>query len=200
MKLFNNICNYFFISDEAMDRLKLWLSDNSTHTVTQLLDELRNIQTMASLRPADRIIIYLGAVFSENVVTGKEIAAHKEVLGALAATTIQQRHLIAAFEWLCGTRYPSLVKYFPVLLKQLLDEELVEEDTFFAWAGDFARNEFSAEQSMMCIDTLEHLKASAAPFIKWLQEAEEEGDDDDDDEEEEEEDEDGNADEGSEDA
>lgn len=166
-----------------MERLKLWLSDNPTPATSQLLDELRNIQTMASLRPADRIIIYLGGVFTEAVVTGKEIEAHKEVLAALAATAIQQRHLIAAFEWLCGTRYPSLVKYFPVLLKQLLDEELVDEDTFFAWAGDFARNEFSAEQSMMCIDTLEHLKHSAAPFIKWLQEAEEEGEDDDEDEE-----------------
>ncbi len=151
-----------------------------------MTDELRNIQTMASLRPADRIIIFLGAVFTEAAVSAKQVEANKAVLRALAATAIQQRHLIAAVEWLCGTRYPSLVKYFPVLLKQLLDEELVEEDTFFAWAGDFARNEFSAEQSMMCIDTLEQLKGSAAPFIKWLQEAEEEGEDGEDDDEEEE--------------
>jgi translation initiation factor 5 len=48
---------------------------------------------------------------------------------------------------------------------------------------------------MIDIDTLEALKNSAAPFIKWLREAEEEDDDeegdeeDDDDEEEEEEEE-----------
>ncbi len=47
------------------------------------------------------------------------------------------------------------MKFFPILLKQLLDEELVEEDTFLAWAADFTRNEYSAEQSMVCLDTLE---------------------------------------------
>jgi len=168
-------------ADEAMERLKLWLSDNANASTQQLMDELRNIQTMASLRPSDRVIIYLGAIFTENAVTDKEIEKHHAVLAALAATNIQQRHLIAAFEWFCGTHYPSLVRFFPVFLKQLLDEELVEEDTFYAWAGDFARNEFSAEQSMICLDTLEQLKNSAAPFIKWLQEAEEEGDDDEED-------------------
>jgi translation initiation factor 5 len=159
-----------------MERLKLFLSANPTASVEQICDELRNIQTMASLRPADRIIIFLGAVFTENMVAEKEISKHAAVLRKLAASVIQQRHLIAAFEWLCGTRYTSKLKFFPVLLKQLLDEELVEEDTFLAWAGDFTRNEYSAEQSMVCVDTLEQLKASAQPFITWLMEAEEEGD------------------------
>jgi len=76
------------------------------------------------------------------------------------------------------------VKFLPILLKQLLDEELVEEDTFLAWAGDFTRNEYSAEQSMVCLDTLEQLKASAQPFITWLMEAEEEGSGDEEDEDE----------------
>lgn len=165
-------------ADEGMERLKLFLSANPSATVEQLTDELRNIQTMASLRPADRIIIYLGAVFTEQMVQLNEVATNAKVLRALAGSAIQQRHLIAAFEWLCGTKYPTKVKFFPILLKQLLDEELVEEDTFLAWAADFTRNEYSAEQSMVCLDTLEALKASAQPFITWLMEAEEEGSDD----------------------
>lgn len=167
-----------------MERLKLFLSANPTATTEQLTDELRNIQTMASLRPADRIIIFLGAVFTEQMVPLNEVAAHATVLRALAASAIQQRHLIAAFEWLCGTRFPAKVKFFPILLKQLLDAELVEEDVFLAWAGDFTRNEYSAEASMVCVDTLEQLKASAQPFITWLMEAEEEGSGDEEGEEE----------------
>ena len=169
-----------------MERLKLFLSANPTATVEQITDELRHTQTMASLRPADRIIIYLGAVFTENCVANNEISTYASVLRALASSTIQQRHLIAAFEWLCGTHYTSKLKFFPILLKQLLDEELVEEDVFLSWAGDFTRNEYSAEQSMVCLDTLEQLKLSAQPFITWLQEAEEEGESSDDGEEEEE--------------
>jgi len=129
---------------------------------------------MASLPTSYRSIIFLGAVFNEQMVTENQIKQHASVLRALAATPIQQRQLISSFEWLCGTRHPSKVKFFPVMMKQLLDEELVEEDTFLAWAGDFTRNEYSADQSMVCLDTLEALKASAAPFITWLQEAEEE--------------------------
>eukprot|EP00598_Pedospumella_elongata_P005487 CAMPEP_0184966878 /NCGR_PEP_ID=MMETSP1098-20130426/409_1 /TAXON_ID=89044 /ORGANISM="Spumella elongata, Strain CCAP 955/1" /LENGTH=433 /DNA_ID=CAMNT_0027488233 /DNA_START=240 /DNA_END=1541 /DNA_ORIENTATION=- len=170
-------------ADEGMERLKLFLSANPAASLEQLTDELRNIQTMASLRPADRIIIYLGAVFTEQMVPLNEVAAHAKVLRALAGSAIQQRHLIAAFEWLCGTKYPAKVKFFPILLKQLLDEELVEEDTFLAWAADFTRNEYSAEQSMVCLDTLESLKASAQPFITWLMEAEEEDGSDDEGEE-----------------
>jgi hypothetical protein len=165
-----------FTAEEGMERLKLFLSANPAASTEQLCDELRNIQTMASLRPADRVIIFLGAVFTENMVAEKEVAKHVDILRALGASAIQQRHLIAAFEWLCGTRFPSKLKYFPVLLKQLLDEELVEEDVFLAWAADFTRNEYTAEQSMVCLDTLEQLKASAQPFITWLMEAEEEGD------------------------
>ena len=120
------------------------------------------------------------------------------------------------------------MKFFPVVLKQLFDEELIEEDVFFEWvssgvvikndvrsrhpintshqhtpltltplthsyhqAADLTRNEFSANLTMIDIDTLEALKASASLFITWLQEAEEEGEEgeeDGDEEEEEEED------------
>ena len=155
--------------------MKLWLLDNATATDASLLEELRSIQTFAALRPADRIIISLGAVFTEEVISTGQILSHKGMLAALAPTVIQMRHLISAFEWFCGRRYPQLMKFFPVVLKQLFDEELVEEDVFFEWAGDLTRNEFSAEMSMIDIDTLEHLKGSASLFITWLQEAEEEG-------------------------
>jgi translation initiation factor 5 len=172
-----------------MDRFSLFMSNNPGATVVQITDELRNIQTMASLRPADRIIIFLGSRFTADMLSQKQVEAHAAVLKALGASSIQQRHLIAGFEWLCGTKFPAQVKFFPILLKQLLDEELVEEDVFLAWAADFTRNEYSAEQSMVNLDTLEHLKASAAPFIKWLQEAEEEGEEEDEDEDEDEEEE-----------
>lgn len=53
--------------DEGMDRLKLWLLENTAPTDASLLEELRSIQTFASLRPADRIIIFLGKI--KNVLS-----------------------------------------------------------------------------------------------------------------------------------
>mmetsp|Transcript_11947 Transcript_11947/g.26875 ORF Transcript_11947/g.26875 Transcript_11947/m.26875 type:complete len:273 (-) Transcript_11947:28-846(-) len=188
-----------------MERLRLWLGHNdpslqaaadgrepfptlSPALLPPLLDELRNIQTMASLRPADRVLILLGALFTDALVERKEIRMHSKYLSALSTSTIQQRHLIAAFEWLCGTKYPAKARYFAVVLKDLLEEELVEEDVFLEWAADLTRNEYSA-QTMVCLDTLEVLKGAAAPFVTWLQEAEEEGESGEEDEDEDEEEE-----------
>jgi hypothetical protein len=77
-----------------MNRLSLWLLENTSATEEQLLTELRSIQTFASLKPADRIIIYLGAVFSEEMIPASQIITHKAFLATLAPTSIQQRHLI----------------------------------------------------------------------------------------------------------
>lgn len=169
-------------ADEAMERYKFWTDLNSSATTAQIVDELRVIQTTAALRPADRPILFLGAMFTEEAVSKCEVAKYREILAALAPSAIQERHLIAAFEWLCGRKYPKILKHFPVLLKHLLDEELVEEFSFFQWHQDLARNEYSADVSMMDLDTLENLKDSAMPFITWLQEAESEEDDDDEEE------------------
>jgi translation initiation factor 5 len=151
-----------------------------------VVEELRSIQTFSSLRPSDRIIIFMGAKLTENCVRGEEILAHKMLLTALAASAIQQRHLIAAAEWLCGTRLPSLLKFFPVILKQLYDEEMIDEAVLLEWADDSVRNDYSAEASMMTDDTLEALRKAAQPFVVWLQEAEEDDEEDDEDETEEE--------------
>jgi len=147
-----------------------------------IVEELRSIQTLSSLRPSDRAIIYIGATFTSSSIPDNDVEKHKDVLTLLApkSSEIQQRQLIAAAEWFCGTRYPDLLRMFPVMLKQLYDEDIVEEETFYAWHTDITRNEYSAEQSMISLETLEHLKEAAKLFIVWLQEADEEGDSDED--------------------
>lgn len=138
---------------------------------------------MSSLRPADRLIIFLGAVCNADFIVTNAIKANKNMLKELAASDIQQRHLLAALEWLCGTRFPTLSRVIMKALMQLYDEEIVEEDIFLAWAGDTIRNEYTADVSMIEYDAIENVRSDAAPFIKWLQEAEEEGEEDDEDEE-----------------
>ena len=144
-----------------------------------IIEELRSIQTMSSLRPADRYIIFLGAICSERLVKDEELLRLKPVLAAMTSTSIQQRHLLAAAEWLCGTRFPSLLKFFPVVLKQFYELDLIEEDTLYEWDTDFLRNDFTADASMISDETLEALKTHAKQFVVWLREAEEEGDEDD---------------------
>mmetsp|Transcript_11863 Transcript_11863/g.12783 ORF Transcript_11863/g.12783 Transcript_11863/m.12783 type:complete len:423 (-) Transcript_11863:211-1479(-) len=173
------------VVDDCIERFRTYISNNPTAAVKDQAEELKNLQTMASLRPADRCIIYLGAVFTEQAITKNESEKFKDMLSTLAASEIQQRHLLAATEWFCGTRFPSLTRFYPKLLLQLYEAEVVEEDTFLAWAADTTRNEFTADVSLIEFEVLEALHAAASPFIKWLQEAEEEGEEDDEEEEEE---------------
>lgn len=100
---------------------------------------------------------------------------------------IQQRQVIAATEWFIGVKHPSLVRMFPVLLKQLYDEDLIEEEVLFDWYHDELRNEYTVDGSIITNEMLESLKDASKPFIVWLQQADEEGDDEDDEEDEEEE-------------
>eukprot|EP00602_Paraphysomonas_sp_CaronLab_P004188 CAMPEP_0185025720 /NCGR_PEP_ID=MMETSP1103-20130426/8953_1 /TAXON_ID=36769 /ORGANISM="Paraphysomonas bandaiensis, Strain Caron Lab Isolate" /LENGTH=407 /DNA_ID=CAMNT_0027559009 /DNA_START=179 /DNA_END=1402 /DNA_ORIENTATION=- len=180
-------------TDAAIEQFKLWLNNNSPSNsssvvlpkqqhLAAIVEELRSIQTLSSLRPSDRAIIYIGATFTSSSIPDNDVEKHKDVLTLLApkSSEIQQRQLIAAAEWFCGTRYPDLLRMFPVMLKQLYDEDIVEEETFYAWHTDITRNEYSAEQSMISLETLEHLKEAAKLFIVWLQEADEEGDSDED--------------------
>jgi len=175
------------VIEEAIDRFKLFLSHHSTPPpLEHILDELRTIQTMSSLRPADRVIIFLGAVFDEQFVQKNMITTQKSVLSALASSTIQQRHVLAGFEWLCGAKYPSLSGVaFARCLQQLFEEDIIEEETFFEWSADTTRNEYTAHVNVIDFEMLEKLHENARPFVHWLQTAEEEG------EEEEEEEDDG---------
>lgn len=174
-----------FIIADGIIRLKRWLVDNPKALKSALVDELRDIQTFAALRPADRMIIYIGAVFTESAATSNETNMHIDTLQALTSEKIQQRHFIGALEWFCGTHMKtSLKKYFPVLLKHAYDADLLDEDIILQWSQDSIQNQHCADRSMIDYDTLEELRESAKPFIIWLQEADEESDDDNDDDEE----------------
>ena len=167
--------------------MKVWLANNpdinsagagedASSSITRIADELRAIQTVSSLRPVDRVIIYIGSVFTSALIANSEVAKNQKMLCALAPTPNTQRHIIAAMEWFCGSHHQNLASKFPIVLKQLFDEEIVEEDVFYDWSADYAKNDHSADDSLITIDTLESLKASAQPFVTWLREADEEGD------------------------
>ena len=169
-------------TDTCIARYSAWFAQNhETKGQAAVLEELRMTQTFASLPILYRPVIFVGSLFTEALVSGKEISIYKEYLMSITGSNmITQRYLIAAFEWFCGTRYPTLTKLFPVVLKQLFDEEMVEEEVFLAWSCDCTRNEYSCDVSLVSDEVLEGLKASAGPFVTWLQEAEEaEGDNED---------------------
>lgn len=65
---------------------------------------------------------------------------------------------------LVETSQSALLPQFAMLLKEMFDEDIVEEENIFKWHEDKSNNR-------------EKAKEHAAPFVKWLKEAEEEDSD-----------------------
>ncbi|XP_034433391.1 eukaryotic translation initiation factor 5 [Hippoglossus hippoglossus] len=78
-----------------------------------------------------------------------------------------QKYLLGGFECVVKLHQVQLLSRVPIILKELYDSDLVEEDVILAWAEKVSKKYVSKELA-------KEIQAKAAPFVKWLKEAEEE--------------------------
>ncbi|XP_077586955.1 eukaryotic translation initiation factor 5 [Stigmatopora nigra] len=78
-----------------------------------------------------------------------------------------QKYLLGGFECVVKLHQVHLLQRVPNILKDFYDADLLEEDVIFAWAEKVSKKYVSKELA-------KEIHAKAAPFIKWLKEAEEE--------------------------
>uniref|UniRef100_A0A672HDJ1 Eukaryotic translation initiation factor 5 n=1 Tax=Salarias fasciatus TaxID=181472 RepID=A0A672HDJ1_SALFA len=78
-----------------------------------------------------------------------------------------QKYLLGGFECVVKLHQDQLLSRVPIILKDLYDADLLEEDVIFAWAEKVSKKYVSKELA-------KEIHAKAAPFVKWLKEAEEE--------------------------
>ncbi|XP_053701199.1 eukaryotic translation initiation factor 5 isoform X1 [Synchiropus splendidus] len=90
-----------------------------------------------------------------------------------------QKYLMGGFECVVKLHQVQLLSRVPIILKDLYDADLLEEDVIFAWAEKVSKKYVSKELA-------KEIHAKAAPFVKWLKEAEEESEGSEEEEEEDE--------------
>uniref|UniRef100_A0A8C1BQ81 Eukaryotic translation initiation factor 5 n=1 Tax=Cyprinus carpio carpio TaxID=630221 RepID=A0A8C1BQ81_CYPCA len=78
-----------------------------------------------------------------------------------------QKYLLGGFECLVKLHQSQLLPRVPIILKALYDADLLEEDVILMWAEKVSKKYVSKELA-------KEIHAKAAPFVKWLKEAEEE--------------------------
>ncbi|XP_054470403.1 eukaryotic translation initiation factor 5 [Anoplopoma fimbria] len=78
-----------------------------------------------------------------------------------------QKYLLGGFECVVKLYQVQLLARVPIILKDLYDADLLDEDVIFAWAEKVSKKYVSKELA-------KEIHAKAAPFVKWLKEAEEE--------------------------
>ncbi|RVE66347.1 hypothetical protein OJAV_G00106310 [Oryzias javanicus] len=78
-----------------------------------------------------------------------------------------QKYLMGGFECVVKLHQVQLLPRVAVILKDLYDADLLEEDVILSWAEKVSKKYVSKELA-------KEIHAKAAPFVKWLKEAEEE--------------------------
>lgn len=115
-----------------------------------MLEELRMISTLNGLPVEERVFVFVCAAFGAECVKSKAVEKYADVLKGLMLKVDEaayQRRLLGVMEFLCAVKHPELRRFFPVLLKQLYEEEVVEEAVFLEWDEEEGqRTEFTRRE------------------------------------------------------
>jgi len=148
----------------AVDATKKYLSENPDAKPSAIAEKVVNEQMASGLKSQEKIHIFVLATFTTEFFKEKQVERHAATIGAITqGKDVMERHLISACEALCVEKPKS----FPVLIKQLFDEDVLEEDTILEWAGE-GRTDYtleSVDEDQRCA-----MRAEAEPVVVWLME------------------------------
>jgi len=137
-------------------------------------EELRMQQLAKLFDHKIRFFVALESLMPAGAMDAKGIAEHKEVLNkVLSAVKMPESDILWCFNAYLSQNTKS-VKSFPMVLKIIYDED---------WASEAAILKYYVEDEGDGSPGFKAAKTSAAPFLKWLQTAEESGSDESEEEE-----------------
>jgi len=157
------IANSIYCEDLAVEGTRKYLTENPEASPSEIAEVVVNQQMASALKSHDKVHIFARAAITPDFYKEKQVEKHSaNVMKITQGNPIMERHLIAAMEALCIDK----PKNFPVLLKQLFDEDALEEDVILEWACE-GRNEFTLDS--VDEETRSALRSEAEPVVVWLQ-------------------------------
>ena len=107
-------------------------------------------------------------LFNDKMFKEKQLNKYTELLLRFTHDNRKgQKYLIGGIEKTVESFEAALLPMVPHIFKELYDEDVLEEEVLLEWAKKVSKKNVSKELA-------QKIHAKAAPFIKWLQEAEEE--------------------------
>lgn len=148
----------------AIAATKKFIDENANATAAEIVECVTNQQMASALKSNDKIRILVSAAFTPNFFKNKEIEKFAPAITKITnGNRIMERHLIASLEAICVNK----PKNFPVMIKQLYDEDALDEETILAWAEE-GRSEYTLD--VVDEETRALLRGEAEPVVVWLQE------------------------------
>lgn len=151
------------VIDLAVSEVQKFMRENISASYDRIAEEVANQQMSFAIRPYQKIHIFIRAAMSPNFYKDHLVKKYAPIINKITlGNPIMERHLISALETICSEKS----KNFPVLLKQLFDEEVLQEKVILEWAydgrSDYTLNSIN-EETRAC------LRAEAEPVVAWLQ-------------------------------
>lgn len=148
----------------AVEETKKYLAENPDAKVADTVEMVTNQQMASALKSQQKVHIFVQAALTPDFYKNKEIPKYAPTIAAITnGNRIMERHLISALELFASKNKP---KQFPVLIKQLFDEDALDEITILDWA-DEGRTDFTLEA--VDEDMRAALRGEAEPVVVWLQ-------------------------------
>mmetsp|Transcript_10331 Transcript_10331/g.15876 ORF Transcript_10331/g.15876 Transcript_10331/m.15876 type:complete len:415 (+) Transcript_10331:135-1379(+) len=148
----------------AVSGTKEWIEGNPNGSPDEIAEVVTNQQMASALKSHDKIQIFVKAVFTAQSIKNQDVEKYSEAIVKITnQKSIMERHLIAALEVLCMEK----PKTFVVFLKQLYDNDALNENTILEWAEE-GRNDFTLQALDEGKRSL--LRGEAEPLVVWLQE------------------------------
>lgn len=117
----------------AVEGTRKFMEENPDAIPGEIAEVVINQQMASSLKSHDKVHIFVRAAINSKVFENKQIQKYSPVISNITQDNpVMGRHLIAAMEGLCIEKPKS----FPVIIKQLYDEDALEEDVILEWAGE----------------------------------------------------------------
>lgn len=154
------VCPFLVLAVEAT---KKFLEENPNASASEVAELVTNQQMASALKSNHKVLIFVQAAFTPQFFKNKEVQKYaKSIVAITNGNRIMERHLIAALELLCAEK----PKNFPVFIKQLYDEDALDEETILDWA-DEGRSEYTLDA--VDEETRAVLRGEAEPVVVWLQ-------------------------------
>lgn len=145
----------------AIEGIQAFLKENPKAKSTEIAEVVVNQQMASALKTHDKVQIFLRAVITPNFYKEKQIETNAPTIREITKKNpVMERHLIGAIE----SMWSDHPKNFTVMLKQLYDEDALDEDVILEWAFD-GRSEYTTVEE----EARASLRAEAEPVINWLQ-------------------------------
>jgi len=127
----------------------------------ELIDKLQEVKKRG-IDDKKFMTFLFDALFEPNVDLLAEIKKREALLAVLVNCTAAQIALLNRIENFCGKVNPALLTKVSFIIKELYDQEIIEEESIFTWHEKEKENEIVP------------VREQAQPILKWLKEAEEE--------------------------